>query len=187
MIGSRPLTNEEIAAVSKRLSTRDRMFFIIGIKTGFRVSEILSLKVSDVILPDGGITNTLSVQRKNMKGQNRGRTVVLHLVAREMIDTWRKQFPLGVNINAHLFESNRGRPMSRMQAWRVLNKAYKSARLQGKLGTHAMRKTFANRVYARLKNDLVRTQKALGHVSIASTISYLSFEESDVDDAILGG
>ena len=37
----------------------------------------------------------------------------------------------------------------------------------------------------RLDGDLPRLQTALGHASINSTISYLSFKQEDVDDAIL--
>jgi hypothetical protein len=48
-----------------------------------------------------------------------------------------------------------------------------------------MRKTFAEKVYDRLDGDLPRLQTALGHASINSTISYLSFKQEDVDDAIL--
>jgi integrase len=55
----------------------------------------------------------------------------------------------------------------------------------GKLGTHAMRKTFATKVYTRLQHDLVKTQRALGHRNINSTVSYLSFCEDDVTQAIL--
>jgi integrase len=48
-----------------------------------------------------------------------------------------------------------------------------------------MRKTFANRVYQKLNHDLVKTQRALGHRNINSTVSYLRFAEEDIDQAIL--
>lgn len=53
------------------------------------------------------------------------------------------------------------------------------------MGTHALWKTFANKVYTRLQHDLVKTQHALGHRNINSTVSYLSFCEEDVTQAIL--
>jgi site-specific recombinase XerD len=53
--------------------------------------------------------------------------------------------------------------------------------LTGKLGTHCMRKTFANRVYQRLNHDLVKAQRALGYRNINSTVSYLSFAEEEID------
>jgi integrase len=48
-----------------------------------------------------------------------------------------------------------------------------------------MRKTFADRVYDRLGGDLVKLQRALGHRSIVSTASYVSFREEEIDEAIL--
>ena len=48
-----------------------------------------------------------------------------------------------------------------------------------------MRQTFANRVYHRLDHDLVKTQRALGHKNINSTVSYLSFAEAEIEAAIL--
>jgi site-specific recombinase XerC len=57
--------------------------------------------------------------------------------------------------------------------------------LTGTLGIHAMRKTFAHRVYENLSRDLVKTQRALGHANINSTVSYLSFADAEIDAAIL--
>jgi integrase len=53
------------------------------------------------------------------------------------------------------------------------------------VGTHAMRKIFANRVYHQLNGDLVKTQRAMGHKNINSTMAYLSFVEDEIDQAIL--
>jgi integrase len=49
-----------------------------------------------------------------------------------------------------------------------------------------MRKTFADRVHEALDRDIFRTQKALGHRNINSTVQYLSFKEQDIEAAILG-
>ena len=75
--------------------------------------------------------------------------------------------------------------MTRVAAWAMLKRAFQKCGLTGKLGTHCMRKTFAIRVYHNLGKDLIKTQRAMGHASVNSTVSYLSFAESDVDDAIL--
>jgi site-specific recombinase XerD len=58
-------------------------------------------------------------------------------------------------------------------------------RLQGKLGTHCMRKTFAKKIYEHLGRDLARTQEALGHQHINDTRKYLSFDRAEIDRAIL--
>ncbi len=185
MIGSRPLTTEEVARVSDKLGARDRMMFVLGLKTGFRVQELLSLQVSDVIRDDGEIVDVVSVSRQNMKGKVSGRTVALHRDAKLAIDKWRRSCPLDSVPDAPLFAGPSGVAISRVQAWRVLTAAYRAAGVFGKLGTHAMRKTFANRVYNKLGKDLPRTQKALGHVTMSSTVSYIAFADAEVDKAVL--
>jgi len=67
----------------------------------------------------------------------------------------------------------------------VLLKAYAACGLMGTLGSHAMRKTFADRVYVLLGHDLLRTQHALRHRNIQGTIRSLSFRQDDIDQAIL--
>lgn len=130
----------------------------------------------------------VTVARKNMKKKVEGRTVLLHPDARASLREWVGQLDSwGVPDDHFLFLSRKGenRPMSRVHAWRILHGAFEAGGLKGKLGTHSMRKTFANRIYEALNFDLVRTQKALGHRNINSTVSYLSFREEDIDSAIL--
>ena len=78
--------------------------------------------------------------------------------------------------------------LHRTQAWRIFKKAFAEAGLtgsRGELGCHALRKTFARAMYDALDHDLLRTAKALRHSQIATTTRYLSFNEREVDDAIL--
>jgi integrase len=167
--------------------------FILGVRSGFRISEILSLRVGEVY-QHGKVGDRVSVQRRNMKGKTQGRTVLLHPEARAALSVWlevlqRRRGALDPELP--IFHSRtKGadgapRPISRVQAWRLLQEAYAANGLTGKLGTHAMRKTFANRMYEKLNHDLVKTQRALGHKNINSTVSYLSFREEKIDAAIL--
>jgi site-specific recombinase XerD len=116
-----------------------------------------------------------------MKGKNAGRTLVLHPLAKEYIESYVKEVG---RIEGTLFLSRKGK-LSRIQAWRLLTCAFDSVGLTGKLGTHCMRKSFANKVYEALDKDILKTQRAMGHKSITSTVSYLSFREEDVEEAIL--
>ncbi len=86
-----------------------------------------------------------------------------------------------------MFQSRKenNRPISRVQAWRILRNACELNQITGNVGTHSMRKTFAQRVYNLLDRDLVKTQRALGHRNVNSTAQYLSFDEREIDEAIL--
>ena len=52
MKGTRPLDNDEIRRVSTcfagTFATRNRGLFMLGVSTGGRISELLSLRVADV-------------------------------------------------------------------------------------------------------------------------------------------
>ncbi len=63
---------------------------------------------------------------------------------------------------------------------------YDAHRMTGKLGFHALRKTYAVRLYKLLGKDLVKTQRAMGHESVNSAVKYLQdFSAEDIDQAIL--
>jgi site-specific recombinase XerD len=191
MKGCRPLTEEEVSLVSKSFSgpyaARDKALFVMGLKTGFRISELLSLKVGDV-WQYGQCVERVSVQRKAMKGKREGRTVALHPLAREALENWLRQLHrlTVVSEQTPLFLSRvHGRAISRVQAWQILKAAFEANELQGKLATHSMRKTFAGKVYDKLGHDLYRTQQALGHSNITVTVRYLSFRQEEIDQAVL--
>lgn len=188
MSGARPLTADEVADVRNSFggtyAVRDRALFLLGVMAGFRVSEMLSLRLRDV-LRHGKITDRITVERRYMKGKKQSRTVPLHDIAKEALQEWVDQ--LGkTSPQSFVFRSRKGpnKPISRVQAHRILSAIFESLELPGKLGTHAMRKTFANNVHQKLGRDIFKTQKALGHRNISTTVKYLAFTENEIDDAI---
>ena len=194
MKGCRPLTDGELALVHKSFggtyAARDRALFILGVKSGFRISELLSLRVGDVY-QQGRVVDRVTVPRRHMKRKMEGRTVLLHPEAKTALAAWlqvlHRQVPTTPAL--YVFRSRKGqnRPIGRTYAWAILHAIYQSNGFTGALGTHAMRKTFATRVYNHLNHDLVKTQRALGHKNINSTVSYLSFRDEEIDAAILAG
>jgi integrase len=141
------------------------------------------------VAPHGRLVDRVTVERRHMKKQLEGRTVLLHPDAKAALAAWLltlRQDPACTS-QTYVFRSRRGqnRPISAVQAWRLLHEAVTTNKLTSKVGTHAMRKTFANRVYHQLNHDLVKTQRAMGHKNINSTVAYLSFVEAEINVAIL--
>lgn len=188
MSGARPLTSDEVVDVRENFggtfAARDRAMFMLGVMAGFRVSEILSLRIKDVTR-HGKLLDRVTVERRHMKGKKESRTVPLHSAARDALEVWIAK--LGTQSpNTYIFQSRKGknRPISRVQAHRILSAVFESLELEGKLGTHVMRKTFANNVHQKLGRDIFKTQRALGHRNIGTTVKYLAFTETEIDDAI---
>ena len=84
MRGSRPLTKEEVQETKRllkitgRCRERNYALFVIDINTGFRIGELLSLRVNDLLNRDGSVTDYLTVKAEYMKGNCDGRTVYLN-------------------------------------------------------------------------------------------------------------
>jgi integrase len=192
MKGCRPLDDAEVMAVLASFegegATRDRALFLLGLRSGFRVSELLSLRLCD-ILQAGEVAPRVAVRRCHMKKKIEGRSVILHPEAKVALTAWVAELAVAGHTapETFVFRSRKGAnaPISRVQAWRVLHGCFAAAGLSGKLGTHSMRKSFAARVYERLGHDLIKTAAALGHKNINSTVSYLSFAETEIEAAIL--
>lgn len=192
MIGCRPLSPEECRRVESAFTgdyeRRDRCLFVMGCTTGFRISELLSLRIRDVIA--GPVfADEIRVRRRSMKGKVSGRSA---LVAKQLIPhlaEWIDELE-ALDLcepNVALFLSRKSlQAISRQQAWRVLRDAIAAAGIFGpefSLGTHTMRKSYADRMYGHFK-DIFKVQKALQHASPSSTVAYLSFLDSEQREAI---
>ena len=63
MKGTRPLNNDEIRRVSAAFTgmyeVRNRGLFMIGVSTGGRISELLSLRIGDVYQNGTAVTDLL--------------------------------------------------------------------------------------------------------------------------------
>lgn len=194
MKGCRPLTDQEADAVMDsfggQYAARDRAVFALGRYTGERISAILALRVGDVVQA-GRLTDSIIYRRANRKGKTESRTVALHPKAKKALSAWINELAKGSVLTAddYVFPSRKGRgrrPISRVQYHRILKEAIAPNELTGKIGTHSMRKTFADHVYEALGRDIFRLQKAMGHKNINSTVQYLSFKEADIEKAIKG-
>ncbi|MDH4319932.1 MAG: site-specific integrase [Desulfobulbaceae bacterium] len=200
MRGCRPLTRDEVAAAVEAIrgpaASRTKALLLVGINTGFRISELLALTVGDVVTSAGEITRRVTVARRCMKGRHSSRTVLINSAARAALLQWLSVLAVRGYIHATdtLWPSFRtGRVIGRVQAWRLLVRAFVAAGLDGQLGTHCLRKTFAANVYDELLERVAMGEpvdafravsKLLGHAEITSTDKYLSFRLAEHDGVV---
>lgn len=190
MKGSRPLTRQQVKGLLALTSSiREQTLLTLGFCTGYRISELLSLKVSDVST-NGIIHSHVTVKAANTKTKT-GRSVLLNTDAqkalRRLVDV------IGTNANGQspLFVSRKHdangnlKAISRQQAHDLLKALFAKIGEFGNVSTHTLRKTFAARIYEQT-GKLEIVQIALGHKSINSTISYLAFGNDDLNRAIMG-
>lgn len=188
MIGCRPLNHDEkkrLLAVASR-SKRDKLLVTLGLASGFRISEILSLRIKDLVTPDGKVLDRVSLKASNTK-TGKGRVQVLHTKVKAAVKEWVEHlFNKGFDFDSVVFvgRKNTGKAITRQHAWYILKTLFAQAGIYGQTGTHTLRKTFAKEMKSSL-GDIQKVADALGHKSITSTICYLSFDHTEVDNAIM--
>ena len=192
MKGTRPLDNDEIRCVSTcftgTFATRNRGLFMLGVSTGGRISELLSLQIGDVYQNGKAVTDLL-FEKSILKGGEVSRAVPVNADGRPAIETligWHREKYRWVASTRPLFPSrhNSGTvPMHRQTARDVLKKAFIAAGLMGELATHSLRKSFAQRLYDKSR-DIYLVQELIGHRNILTTQNYLGVNYADARAAV---
>ena len=191
MKGTRPLDNAEIRKVSEafdgKYAIRHRSLFMLGVSVGGRISELLALKVGDVWQNDKPVKDLL-FDRNIVKGGEVSRAVPVNSDGRQAIEdliAWHTEVYGDLDPKRPLFPSRKGqgsKPMTRISAHRSLKPAFEAAGLNGKLSTHSLRKSYAQRLYEQT-NDIYAVQEMLGHKSVVTTQRYLGVNYAGVRDA----
>lgn len=192
MKGTRPLDNDEIRRVSASFTgmfeIRNRGLFMLGVSTGGRISELLNLRIGDVYQNHAPITDLL-YDKSIVKGGEISRAVPINADGRQAIDdlvAWHREQYGNTEDNRPLFPSRHKSgtvPLHRQTAHQMLKKAFIEAGLNGKIATHSLRKSFAQRVYEQ-SNDIYLVKELLGHKSVSTTQQYLGVNYADARDAV---
>jgi integrase/recombinase XerD len=153
---------------------RDKAMLELLYATGVRASEIAGLKISDLSLNIGYL-------RCLGKG-SRERVVPIGKVAIAAIKEYlvrpggRPKLTRSAFSGDFLLLSRTGRPMSRIEIWRLVKKYAIRAGMPRNLTVHTLRHCFATHLLAG-GADLRSVQEMLGHVDIASTQIYTHVDQ----------
>ena len=193
MKGTRPLTNEEIRKVRDafdgKFAQRNRGLFMLGVSIGGRISELLALTIGDV-WQNGHPVTDFQFDKAIVKGGETSRTIPVNSDGRAAIEdimAWHRGVMrlFGDNIppDTPLFPSQKGGSIKRQAAHEILEKAFVAAGLNGKLATHTLRKTFAQRLYQKC-NDIFMVKEMLGHKNVSTTQAYIGVNYISVQEAV---
>jgi len=150
---------------------RDKAMLELLYATGVRAAELAGLKVSDLNL-DIGYLRCLG------KG-SRERVVPLGLSAisatKEYLQKLRPSLEKPFS-EGFLLLSRTGRPLSRIELWRLVKKYARRAGMPRNLSVHTLRHCFATHLLAG-GADLRSVQEMLGHVDIGTTQVYTHVDQ----------
>ncbi len=144
---------------------RDRAMLELLYATGLRVSELIRVRLEDLVM-DAGFLRTIgkgSKERIVPFGETAAAAITRY------VEHGRPHFVK--QPDPHLFLSQRGRPMTRQSFWMKIVKYAREAGIRAHISPHVLRHSFATHL---LENgaDLRSVQMMLGHSDISTTQIY---------------
>jgi integrase/recombinase XerD len=145
---------------------RDRALLELAYGAGLRVSEWITLGVRDLLLEDGLVRVFGKGSKERLVPIGRSAIGAVAIYLRELRPRLEKGEGKGI-----LFLNARGRPLTRMGAWKILRGHVKRAGITKHVSPHTLRHSFATHLLEG-GADLRAVQEMLGHVDIATTQIY---------------
>lgn len=154
-------------------SIRDKAMLEVAYATGMRVTEIISLNVSDIDIESSLVT---------CKNENKQRIIPLGKLSlsalKEYMTIARPSMIKDDNETA-LFVNVNGKRLTRQGFWKIIKFYKEQAHITKDITPHVLRHSFATHL---LQNgaDLKSIQTMLGHSDISSTQVYMQFQDDSL-------
>ncbi|HET9683020.1 MAG TPA: site-specific tyrosine recombinase XerD [Gemmatimonadaceae bacterium] len=145
---------------------RDRALLELAYGAGLRVSEWITLGVRDLLLDEGLVRVFGKGSKERLVPIGRSAIGAAAMYLRELRPRLEKGEGKGM-----LFLNARGRPLTRMGAWKILRGHVERAGITRHVTPHTLRHSFATHLLEG-GADLRAVQEMLGHVDIATTQIY---------------
>jgi integrase/recombinase XerD len=145
---------------------RDRAMLEVAYGAGLRVSEWIGIGVKDALLDEGLVRVFGKGSKERLVPIGRSAIGSLAIYIRELRPRLERGGGKGT-----LFLHARGSPLSRMGAWKILQKYVKRAGITKRVYPHALRHSFATHLLEG-GADLRAVQEMLGHADISTTQIY---------------
>lgn len=152
------------------------LIFEFGLNSGLRISDILRLKVNQVL------DDYISI-REQKTGKLKKFPVNKQL--RVLLDNYIKKRKL--KLSDFLLKSTRYwglTNVNRSSVNRAFKRAAENAGITSHVSTHTMRKTFGYHYYKQTK-DIVLLQKIFNHSSTHITLRYIGMDQEEIDNAYM--
>lgn len=176
---TRALTNEEYTEIIETmrrgfcgLRPNDRIATALVLEgnLGLRISDILNLRLSDIIM-DGGRYRLDIIEQKTQKR----RTFTVPLVLYQYIENYCLRN--GIGRGERIF------PITERIVQKTLKTVCDYLGYEG-ISSHSFRKWYATEIYKANGYDIALVQKLLQHSSAATTQRYIGIEPQKVEEAI---
>ena len=156
-----------------QLRLRNYALFTLGISIGVRTGDLLRLRISDVLNPDGTVMDEIRVFESKTR---KSIYPFINQTAKDAITSYLDSLP-GYSYNDTLFSrfGSSDETMTTKNVYLLMKKIQKELNLPYHLGAHSLRKTFAYWTIKLHPNDLstmITLQEMLNHSSMNTTLHY---------------
>lgn len=152
------------------------LLFKFGLNTGLRISDILPIKVKDILNNSGEFRDYLTLKEKKTGKEKK---IKLNDSIRKNINSFVKQQKL--SSESYLFFSQKGDYIRRIQAYRVLKEASNICGIEN-FGTHSLRKTWGYWTYKMSKYNIGLIMDTFNHSSQSITLRYIGVNQDQKDE-----
>ena len=152
---------------------RDRAMLELLYATGIRVSELISLKLSDM---------NLNLEYITCKDAHKERIIPFGEVAKEALQRYLEEgrpYLVSEEGSEYLFTNCSGKEMSRQGFWKLIKAYGKKAGIETEITPHMLRHSFAAHLVSN-GADLKAVQEMLGHADISTTLIYAQMKQSRI-------
>ncbi len=156
----------DAVSLDEPLAFRDRAMLELAYGAGLRVSEWIGILSRDVVFEELVVRVLGKGGKERLVPIGRKAAGALAMYLRELRPVLEKGAGEG-----RLFLNGRGRPLSRMGAWKILRKYVEKAGIEKAVTPHTLRHSFATHLLEG-GADLRAVQEMLGHADISTTQIY---------------
>ena len=167
-------TINQVKEILKARHDKYYMMFVLGLNTGLRISDILPLKVVDLL----NQTHINLIEKKTGKSKR----FPINTQLQKDIAAYVERNQLAEDQYMITSRQGENHPISTVQAYRILSSTAKSIGLS-EIGCHSMRKTFGYFHYKQHK-DLAILQDIFNHSAPSITLRYIGLNQDMIDDTL---
>ncbi|MBQ1393784.1 MAG: tyrosine-type recombinase/integrase [Lachnospiraceae bacterium] len=184
MSTSQPLKNKEDIQRLKdyfynKMEYRNYALITVGLNTALRISDILSMKWEDVynVEKQDFYTHVYLTEQKTQKDT----IIFLNQSVKSALQLYRKTLH-SFHQEDYIFHSRKGeqKPISRVQAFRIIKKAVDALGIEEHISCHSLRKTFGYQAWKE-GTEPALLMTIFNHSSYAITKRYLCIDQDDKD------
>ena len=182
-MGKKPLSENHVKSLRKLVEGNSLHSLLLNLSVDLmlRSSDLLSLKVSDLLHENGKIKTEVKVKTKKT-----GKTTLSLPLSKNSTDAIKK-FIDASDMDKYVFRGNKNhytnKPITSNHYARIVKKWMSDLGVEdtSKYSTHSMRKTRPTIIYYKTKNIEV-CRRLLAHANVTATSSYIGIEDNDALD-----